>query len=136
MEEIVEGVRESGVRFLWVARGCELKLKKALEGSLGVVVSWCDQLRVLCHAAVGGFWTHCGFNSTLEGIYPGVPLLVLPLQWDQILNAKEIVEEWRIGMRIKKKKKLLIGREEIKQVVNGFVDKESEEGEGDEKKSL
>ncbi|CAH2035781.1 unnamed protein product [Thlaspi arvense] len=69
MEELVGGVRESGVRFLWVARGGELKLKEALEGSSGVVVSWCDQLRVLCHVAVGGFWTHCRFNSTLEGIY-------------------------------------------------------------------
>ncbi|KAG2327575.1 hypothetical protein Bca52824_010303 [Brassica carinata] len=83
MEEIVGGVRESGVRFLWVARGGESKLKEALEGSSGVVVSWCDQLRVLCHAAVGGFWTHCGFNSTLEGIYSGVPMLTFPLFWDQ-----------------------------------------------------
>ena len=68
MEEIVGGVRESGVPFLWVARGGESKMKEALEGSSGFVVSWCDQLHVLCHAALGGFWTHCGFNSTLEGI--------------------------------------------------------------------
>ncbi|KFK21966.1 hypothetical protein AALP_AAs48252U001600 [Arabis alpina] len=52
MEEIVEGVKESRVPFLWVARGAESKLNEALEGSLGVVVSWCDQLRVLCHAAM------------------------------------------------------------------------------------
>ncbi|KFK43862.1 hypothetical protein AALP_AA1G183500 [Arabis alpina] len=130
IEEIVGGVKESGVRFLWVARGGELKLKEALEGSLGIVVSWCEQLRVLCHAAVGGFWTHCGFNSTLEGLYSGVPMLAFPLHGDQILNAKEIVEEWRIGMRIEKKKKMdvLIGREEIKEVVKRFMDKESEEG--------
>jgi hypothetical protein len=130
MEEIVKGLRESGVRFLWVARGGELKLKEALEGSLGVVVSWCDQLRVLCHKAVGGFWTHCGFNSTLEGIYSGVPMLAFPLFWDQILNAKMIVEDWRVGMRIERTKKneLLIGREEIKEVVKRFMDRESEEG--------
>ncbi|EOA27083.1 hypothetical protein CARUB_v10023179mg [Capsella rubella] len=129
MEEIVVGVRESGVRFLWVARGGELKLKEAFEGSSGVVVSWCDQLRVLCHKAVGGFWTHCGFNSTLEGIYSGVPMLVFPLIWDQILNAKMIVEDWRIGMRIKRSKnrELLIGRDEIKEVVKRFMDRESEE---------
>ncbi|CAL9234922.1 unnamed protein product [Arabidopsis halleri] len=130
IEEIMKGVRESGVRFLWVARGGESKLKEAFEGSSGVVVSWCDQLRVLCHAAVGGFWTHCGFNSTLEGIYSGVPMLAFPLFWDQILNAKMIVEDWRVGMRIERteKNELLIGRGEIKEVVKRFMDRESEEG--------
>ncbi|ESQ51536.1 hypothetical protein EUTSA_v10016641mg [Eutrema salsugineum] len=130
MEEIVKGVRESGVRFIWVARGSEKKMKEALKGSSGVVVSWCDQLRVLCHKAVGGFWTHCGFNSTLEGIYSGVPMLAFPLFWDQILNAKMIVEEWRVGMRIERRKKteLLIVRDEIKEVVKRLMDRESEEG--------
>ncbi|KAJ4891320.1 UDP-glycosyltransferase 87A1 [Raphanus sativus] len=129
MEEIVGGVRESGVPFLWVARGGESKMKEALEGSSGFVVSWCDQLRVLCHAAVGGFWTHCGFNSTLEGIYSGVPMLTFPLFWDQILNAKMIVEDWRVGMRIKSNKKTeLIRRDEIKESVKRFMDGESEEG--------
>ncbi|KAF3560316.1 hypothetical protein F2Q69_00011881 [Brassica cretica] len=129
MKEIVGGVRETGVRFLWVARGGELKLKEALEGSSGVVVSWCDQLRVLSHAAVGGFWTHCGFNSTLEGIYSGVPMLTFPLFWDQFLNAKMIVEDWRVGMRIKSDKKTeLVRRDEIKELVKRFMDGESEEG--------
>ncbi|CAH2060061.1 unnamed protein product [Thlaspi arvense] len=132
MEEIVVGVKQSRVRFVWVARGGESKLKEALEGSSGVVVSWCDQLRVLCHRAVGGFWTHCGFNSTLEGIYSGVPMLTFPLFWDQSLNAKMIVDEWRIGMRIEGKKKTtteaLISREEIMELVERFMDVESEEG--------
>ncbi|CAH8313346.1 unnamed protein product [Eruca vesicaria subsp. sativa] len=130
MKEIVGGVRESGVPFLWVARGGESKMKEALEGSSGLVVSWCDQLRVLCHAAVGGFWTHCGFNSTLEGMYSGVPMLAFPLFWDQILNGKMIVEDWRVGMRIERRKKteLLIKKEEIKEVVKRLMDKESEEG--------
>nr|AAM96996.1 putative glucosyltransferase [Arabidopsis thaliana]AAN15419.1 putative glucosyltransferase [Arabidopsis thaliana] len=130
MEEIVVGVREAGVKFFWVARGGELKLKEALEGSLGVVVSWCDQLRVLCHAAIGGFWTHCGYNSTLEGICSGVPLLTFPVFWDQFLNAKMIVEEWRVGMGIERKKQmeLLIVSDEIKELVKRFMDGESEEG--------
>ncbi|XP_010414299.1 PREDICTED: UDP-glycosyltransferase 87A1-like [Camelina sativa] len=130
MEEIVVGVREIGVRFLWVARGGELKLKEALKGSSGVVVSWCHQLRVLCHKAVGGFWTHCGFNSTLEGIYSGVPMLAFPVFWDQFLNAKMIVDEWMVGMRIERKKKteLLIVSDEIKGLVIRFMDGESEDG--------
>ncbi|ESQ56077.1 hypothetical protein EUTSA_v10025222mg [Eutrema salsugineum] len=130
MEEIVEGVRESRVRFIWVARGGESKLKEALEGSQGLVVSWCDQLRVLCHESVGGFWTHCGYNSTMEGIYSGKPMLTFPLFWDQSLNAKMIVDEWRIGMRIRSKKnaEVLIKRDEIKGLVKRFMDGESEEG--------
>ncbi|CAF1699604.1 UDP-glycosyltransferase 87A2 [Brassica napus] len=130
MDEIVEGVRASGVRFLWVARGGESKLNKAFEGSSGVVVSWCDQLRVLCHVAVGGFWTHCGFNSTLEGMYSGVPMLAFPLFWDQILNGKMIVEDWRVGIRIERRKKaeVLIGRDEVKEVVKRLMDRESEDG--------
>lgn len=130
MDEIVEGVKASGVRFLWVARGGESKLKKAFEGSAGVVVSWCDQLRVLCHVAVGGFWTHCGFNSTLEGMYSGVPMLAFPLFWDQILNAKMIVEDWKVGIRIERRKKteVLIVRDEIKEVVKRLMDRESEDG--------
>ncbi|KAG2332945.1 hypothetical protein Bca52824_004125 [Brassica carinata] len=131
MDEIVAGVRASGVRFLWVARGGESKLKKAFEGcSSGVVVSWCDQLRVLCHVALGGFWTHCGFNSTLEGMYSGVPMMVFPLFWDQILNAKMIVEDWRVGIRIERRKEneVLIGREEVEEVVKRLMDRESEDG--------
>lgn len=130
MEEIIGGVRESGVPFLWVAREGESKMEEALEGSLGFVMSWCDQLRVLCHAAVGGFWTHCGFNSTLEGMYSGVPILAYPLHWDQILNGKMVVEDWRVGMKIERRKKteLLIGRGEIKEEVKRLMDRESEEG--------
>lgn len=131
VEEIVDGVRESGVRFLWVARGGESKLKKALEGSSGIVVSWCDQLRVLCHVAVGGFWTHCGFNSTLEGLHSGVPMLVFPFVWDQILNAKMVVEEWKVGMRIERKKtktELLIKKDEVMELVKKFMDRESKKG--------
>ena len=124
------GVKESGVRFLWVARGGESKLNKAFEGSSGVVVSWCDQLRVLCHVAVGGFWSHCGFNSTLEGMYSGVPMLAFPLFWDQILNGKMIVEDWRVGIRIERTKKaeVLIGRDEVEEVVKRLMDRESEDG--------
>uniref|UniRef100_A0A1J3HPS1 UDP-glycosyltransferase 87A1 n=1 Tax=Noccaea caerulescens TaxID=107243 RepID=A0A1J3HPS1_NOCCA len=131
MEEIVRGVRESGVRFLLVARGGESELKKALEGSSGIVVSWCDQLRVLCHVAVGGFWTHCGFNSTLEGLHSGVPMLVFPFVWDQILNAKMVVEEWKVGMRIEREKaktELLIKKDEVMELVKKFMDGESKEG--------
>ncbi|PQM41086.1 UDP-glycosyltransferase 87A1 [Prunus yedoensis var. nudiflora] len=134
MDEIIAGVQNSGARFLWVARGDASKLKDGV-GDNGLVVSWCDQLRVLCHASIGGFWSHCGWNSTLEAVYAGVPILTCPIFGDQIPNAKKIVEDWKIGCRVLKKKKKkefeeedLVTREEIVQLVQRFMDLESKEG--------
>ena len=59
MDDIAAGLHDSGVRFLWVARGETCKLKE-ICGDMGLVVPWCDQLSVLSHSSIGGFWTHCG----------------------------------------------------------------------------
>ncbi|PPR80493.1 hypothetical protein GOBAR_AA40227 [Gossypium barbadense] len=100
-------------------------------GSQGVVVPWCDQLRVLCHSSVGGFWSHCGFNSTLEAVYAGVPMLTFPIFMDQNPNSKQIVEDWKVGWRVKKNKvgegEHLVSREEIAELVRRFMDFESKE---------
>ncbi|KAJ8635499.1 hypothetical protein MRB53_009766 [Persea americana] len=131
MDEIANGLQASGVRFLWVARGDATRLQ---EGSnMGLVVPWCDQLRVLCHSAVGGFLTHCGWNSTMESVYAGVPMLTFPLLWDQITNAKLIVEDWKVGLRLKQGfgEKNVVQRQEIAQTVKRFMDLV-----GDESKEL
>ncbi|BBH04590.1 hypothetical protein Prudu_015774 [Prunus dulcis] len=112
MDEIVAGVQNSGARFLWVARGDASKLKDGV-GHKGLVVSWCDQLRVLCHDSIGGFWSHCGWNSTLEAVYA--------------------VFQFSLALVLKKKKKGfdeedLVTREEIVQLVQRFMDLESKEG--------
>ncbi|ONH99774.1 hypothetical protein PRUPE_6G050000 [Prunus persica] len=133
MDEIVAGVRNSGVRFLWVARGDASKLKDGV-GDKGLVVPWCDQLRVLCHDSIGGFWSHCGWNSTLEAVYAGLPVLTCPIFWDQMPDSKQIVEDWKIGYRVLKKKvgaaehEHLVTREEIAELVQRFMDLESKEG--------
>ncbi|MBA0807384.1 hypothetical protein Gohar_023191 [Gossypium harknessii] len=130
MDEIVAGVQDSGVRYLWVSRGDSSRFKDCC-GSQGVVVPWCDQLRVLCHSSVGGFWTHCGFNSTLEAAYAGVPMLTFPIFMDQNPNSKQIVEDWKVGWRVKKNKvgegEHLVSREEIAELVRRFLDFESME---------
>ncbi|XP_062013498.1 UDP-glycosyltransferase 87A1-like [Rosa rugosa] len=130
MDEIIAGVKNSGVRFLWVVRGDASKLKDGV-GDMGLVVPWCDQLRVLCHSSIGGFWSHCGWNSTQEAVYAGLPVLTCPIFWDQIPNGKQIVEDWKIGYRVKKKKVRggdLVTREEIAELVQRFMDVESNEG--------
>ncbi|KAJ6385486.1 hypothetical protein OIU77_028632 [Salix suchowensis] len=136
LNEIVAGVHNSGIRFLWVSRG-ETTLFKDGCGDMGQVVPWCDQLRVLRHPAVGGFWTHCGWNSTLEAVYAGVPMLASPIFWDQATDSKIIVEDWEIGWRVKREagSEKLVTREEIAKLVKSFMDAENIEVREIRKKS-
>lgn len=74
-----------------------------------------------------GFWSHCGWNSTLEAVCAGLPVLTCPIFWDQIPNGKQIVEDWRTGYRVKRKEHL-VGREEIAGLVQRLMNVESKEG--------
>lgn len=136
MDEILAGLRISGVRFLWVARGEAFRLKE-ICGNTGLVLPWCDQLRVLCNSSVGGFWTHCGWNSTLEAVFAGVPILTFPLFLDQDPNSNQIVEDWRIGWRVNKEigNESLLTREEIADLVQRFMDLNSAEGKAIRRKA-
>ncbi|KAB1202240.1 UDP-glycosyltransferase 87A1 [Morella rubra] len=87
MVEIAAGLRDSGVRFLWVARDEASRLKDVC-GDMGLLVRWCDQLRVLSHSSIGGFLTHCGWNSIQESVFSGVPFLTFPLGMDQPQNSR------------------------------------------------
>ncbi|KAK9944530.1 hypothetical protein M0R45_010091 [Rubus argutus] len=94
MEELGWGLKKSNIYFLWVVREEEAtKLPKGFAEEIlemGLVVSWCPQLDVLAHEAVGCFVTHCGWNSTLEALSLGVPLVAVPQWTDQSTNAKNI----------------------------------------------
>eukprot|EP00258_Populus_trichocarpa_P048257 XP_024464276.1 UDP-glycosyltransferase 87A1 [Populus trichocarpa] len=129
MDEIAGGLHDSGVRYLWVARGETSRLKEVC-GDKGLVVPWCDQLRVLCHPSVGGFWTHCGWNSVREGVFAGVPFLTYLISADQRPNSKLIVEDWKVGWRVEKEYRVenLVRREEIGGLVRDFMDLDSNEG--------
>lgn len=129
MDEIVAGVRNSGVRFFWVSRGDTSWFKDGCVDR-GIVVPWCDQLKMLCHSSIGGFWTHCGLNSTIESLYAGVPMLTFPIFWDQVPNSKQIVQDWKTGWRVKKPEiasESLVTRDEITELVKRFMDLNSDE---------
>ncbi|KAJ8751283.1 hypothetical protein K2173_016464 [Erythroxylum novogranatense] len=128
MDEIVSGLGDSGVRYLWVARGEATRLKEKCNEK-GLVLSWCDQLKVLCHSSVGGFWTHCGWNSILEAVFAGVPMLTFPLFLDQDPNTKLIVEDWQIGWRVGRNMDgdILVSREQIAEVVRKLMDWEGKD---------
>ncbi|CAL4887173.1 unnamed protein product [Urochloa decumbens] len=72
----------------------------AAAAGRGFVTSWCPQEAVLRHAAVGAFLTHCGWNSMLEGLRAGVPLLCCPFAADQQTNSRMACVEWRVGVEV------------------------------------
>ncbi|KAL1816462.1 hypothetical protein ACET3Z_019036 [Daucus carota] len=129
LKEIIAGIHEAGVHYLWVTRVEASKINSG-NSDRGMVVPWCDQLRVLCHPSVGGFWTHGGWNSTKEGVFAGVPMITSPLRWDQVPNSKMIVDGWGIGWRVKNDTGLetVITSNEIAEVLKRFMDLESAEG--------
>ncbi|PWA70450.1 UDP-Glycosyltransferase superfamily protein [Artemisia annua] len=103
-EEMSAGLLESGRPFLWVIRdGAEAaKLSKIDElKKQGMIVDWCSQVEVLTHKAVGCFVTHCGWNSTVETLVAGIPVVAFPQWTDQGTNAKLIVDVWKIGVQVR-----------------------------------
>ncbi|CAO1945065.1 unnamed protein product [Urochloa humidicola] len=144
LQEIAVGLERSGQRFLWVVRSppneeqsigdpiAEPHLDALLpEGFLertrgqGLVVkSWAPQVEVLGHRATGAFMTHCGWNSTLEGIMAGLPLLCWPLYAEQRLNKVFIVEEMKLGVVLRGYDAEVVKAEEVEAKVKWVMDSE------------
>ena len=80
-------------------------------------VSWAPQKEVLFHRAVGGFLTHHGWNSTLESMAAGVPMLGWPYFADQMINSRLCVDLWNVALKFDEPKKDLIGRQEVDEKV-------------------
>lgn len=100
--EICEALRHINNGFLWVVKPTE---ESKLPGNFreetsdkGIVVTWCPQLEVLSHDAVGCFVSHCGWNSTMEAISFGVPVVAIPQFLDQIINAHFVEQVWNVGV--------------------------------------
>lgn len=107
--EIAWGLANSRQPFLWVIRPGLVRDSDGpaplptgfLEtvADRGRIISWAPQEEVLAHRAIGGFWTHSGWNSTLESICEGVPMMCLPRFGDQRSNARYVTELWRVGIQ-------------------------------------
>lgn len=67
----------------------------------GYMVGWTPQEEVLKHQAIGGFWTHSGWNSTLESIVAGVPMMCWSYFADQMVNSRLVSEVWKLGFDMK-----------------------------------
>lgn len=108
--EMVSGLAASNQKFLWVIRPGSIRGSEWLESlpeefnemvsDRGYIVKWAPQKEVLAHPAVGGFWSHCGWNSTLESLGEGVPVICKPFTGDQKVNARYLECVWKIGMQV------------------------------------
>ncbi|XP_076948985.1 UDP-glycosyltransferase 76B1-like [Bidens hawaiensis] len=130
--EIACGLAKSMQPFLWVVRPRSVEgsewletlpdgfLERVAEGR-GYIVKWAPQQDVLAHPAIGGFWTHSGWNSTLESICEGVPMICSPCFGDQLPNARYVSDVWKIGVELENG----FQREEIEKAIKRvMVDEE------------
>lgn len=109
--EIALGLEASEQQFIWVVR-CETKngngnedwlpegFEERMEGKGLVIRGWAPQLLILDHEAVGAFVTHCGWNSTLEGVSAGVPMVTWPVFADHFFNEKLLTQILKIGVGV------------------------------------
>ncbi|KAG0471201.1 hypothetical protein HPP92_015747 [Vanilla planifolia] len=123
LKEFALGLRNSGYPFLWVlrpdlVRGEKATLPDDFEGN-GKVVSWCEQEEVLAHRAVGAFLTHCGWNSTVESICRGVPMICWPFFAEQTTNCRYACGEWGVGVEMEGEVKREVVERMVKEVMEG-----------------
>nr|BAF96583.1 lignan glucosyltransferase [Sesamum radiatum] len=148
VKEIAVALENSGHRFLWSLRKPPPKEKVAFPGEyenseevlpegflertaeMGKVIGWAPQMAVLSHPAVGGFVSHCGWNSTLESVWCGVPMAVWPLSAEQQANAFLLVKEFEMAVEIKmdynKDSNVIVGAETIEKAIRQLMDPENE----------
>ncbi|XP_057442273.1 UDP-glycosyltransferase 71K2-like [Lotus japonicus] len=137
--EIALGLQGSGVRFLWALRSppttdnADRTLPEGfsewmeLEGR-GMVCGWAPQVEVLAHKAIGGFVSHCGWNSILESLWFGVPTLTWPIYAEQQLNAFRMVREWGLAVELRLNYRwgsALVMAEEIEKGLKNLMDKDN-----------
>ncbi|KAH7840147.1 hypothetical protein Vadar_013215 [Vaccinium darrowii] len=130
-EEIAHGLEHSGVNFIWIVRfpaGERIEIKEALPveflkrtGERGMVVEgWAPQAQILAHSSTGGFVSHCGWNSILESLKFGVPIIAMPMIHDQPVNAK-FVKVAGFGVEVKRDENGRLDRENIAEVIRKVV---------------
>ncbi|GAY37958.1 UDP-glycosyltransferase 76E2 [Citrus sinensis] len=134
LAEMAWGLANSKQPFLWVLRPGSAdgldptdllpdSFKETVE-KRGCIVNWAPQRQVLAHSAVGGFWTHCGWNSILESISEGVPMICRSAFGDQKVNARYVCRVWNVGFEFEND----LERGEIERVITRLmVEKEGEE---------
>ncbi|KAK6147035.1 hypothetical protein DH2020_017947 [Rehmannia glutinosa] len=136
IEEIAQGLLLSEVNFIWAIRPQIVSytddtrvLPAGFEDDVkdrGLIVPWCNQIDVLSNRAVGGFLTHCGWNSILESIWCGVPMICYPVTYDQPTNRKLVVDDWKVGINLCDG--VSLNREEVAEKIKKLMSGETSDG--------
>ncbi|KAJ4957619.1 hypothetical protein NE237_024730 [Protea cynaroides] len=126
LDEVAFGLEMSGYPFLWVVRSktwCTPNgLEERVKGRGLIMKEWVDQRWALAHPAVAGFLSHCGWNSVLESISEGVPVLAWPMIADQFFNAMIVVDGLGAGLSVAREgPESFVGREAICEGVREFM---------------
>ncbi|XP_059652920.1 scopoletin glucosyltransferase-like [Cornus florida] len=109
--EIAKGLEASGQEFIWVVRRDEEEednsenwlpegFEERAKGKGLIIRGWAPQMLILGHKAVGGFVSHCGWNSTLEAVSAGVPMVTWPVFAEQFYNEKFVTEVLKTGVGV------------------------------------
>ncbi|KAK7385858.1 hypothetical protein VNO78_31782 [Psophocarpus tetragonolobus] len=147
MMALAEGLEDSGRSFIWVIRppvgfdmngefreewlpkGFEERMKDTKRGLF--VHKWGPQLEILAHRSTGAFLSHCGWNSVLESLGHGVPMIGWPLAAEQAYNVKMLVEEMGVAVELTRTVETTISGEHVKKVIEIAMD---QQGKGREMK--
>ncbi|KAK8568341.1 hypothetical protein V6N13_106264 [Hibiscus sabdariffa] len=136
--EFAWGLANSNQPFLWIIRPDLVRgdsailppefIEETKERSL--MASWIPQEQVLNHPAIAGFLTHSGWNSTIESVSSGVPMISWPFFAEQQTNCRFACNEWGVGMEIDSDVK----RDEVEKLVRELM--EGKKGKEMKKKSM
>nr|ASK39409.1 UDP-glycosyltransferase [Ginkgo biloba] len=134
--ELALGLEASGQRFLWALCGpltpssgsipISQLLPEGFESRTKdrglVVTSWAPQIPILAHPSTGGFLSHCGWNSTLESISHGIPMIAWPIAAEQRMNSFILVNDIKVAIEAKRGSEGIVRREEVERVVKSLMD--------------
>jgi UDP:flavonoid glycosyltransferase YjiC (YdhE family) len=92
-----------------------------------VVEGWAPQTKILEHPSIGGFVSHCGWSSVMESMKLGVPIIAVPMQLDQPINAR-LVAEVGVGVEVKRDANGKLERGKVAKVIREVVEEKAGEG--------
>ncbi|KAK4426218.1 UDP-glycosyltransferase 83A1 [Sesamum alatum] len=127
VEELALGLELTNRPFLWVVRPEAIDGAGDWDGFLervagrGRIIGWAPQQRVLDHPSTACFISHCGWNSTLESVSSGVPMLCWPYFADQFINQSYVCDIWKVGLRLEEDGKGIVASEEINRKIDRLL---------------
>uniref|UniRef100_A0A2N9GTE2 Glycosyltransferase n=1 Tax=Fagus sylvatica TaxID=28930 RepID=A0A2N9GTE2_FAGSY len=146
VREIANGLERARLRFLWSLReppkaqiylpNDYTSLEEVLPNGflertagIGLVCGWVSQVSILAHKAIGGFVSHCGWNSILESLWHGVPIATWPIYAEQQMNAFKMVKELELAVEIRldyRRGSAMVLAEEIERGIKCLMDGDGE----------